>query len=366
MNIVNKSTFLRSFNRGLLTKMLTPMLPEIQMILNRDGQRGTHGPIQIDLENNSYHAVHSYIKSNTTGPELSDAYQEAFPKTGRPMAAVRECLKQTSLLLQQESWPYCQEGPPCRRPNCSNRADITLNYVESLSNLPQQFMGQKLFSLPLMVMEVEGSQAKWGIVDQQAKAMREVLVSLAVMPECYLIFIYPKGIEIWKAERNPARCCIDVTAERIEVNDQDRTIRQVLEYFLKRIFEIIAHQACRILPLIEYNLQCLRRNRQVLATGHIRNLWMGDCCEDCYVLPTIRSAAGLLNVNGPYELDWEGLPPTRRPDNGARPSASGVAVAVVTTRAVTVAKRSGRGGRAGKGAKKQDKSEDKDDEDMQT
>ena len=340
------------------------MLPEIQTILNRDGQRGTNGPIQIDLENDSYHAVHSFIKSNTTGPELSDAYQEAFPKTGRHKAGVRECLKQTSLLLQQESWPYCTEGPPCRRPNCSNRADITVNYVESLSNLPHQFMGQKLFSLPLMVMEVEGSQEKWGKVDQQAKAMREVLVSLAVMPECYLIFIYPKGIEIWKAERNPGRCCIDVTAERIEVNDQDRTIRQALEYFLKRIFEIIAHQACRIMPLIEYNLQCLRRNRQVLATGHTRNLWTGDCCEDCYVLATIRSAAGLLNVNGPYMLDWEGLPPTRRPDNGARPGAAGgVAVAVVTTRTLPAGRRSQRGGRA---VKKQDKSEEEDDEDMQS
>ena len=291
--------------------MLGPLLPELQKLLSNDGQRATVGPIQLDMENDSYYAVHSSIETGMSGPELTDAYHCAFPTTGERWLSVKGCIKATSLLLQQEEWPYCTEQPKCRRPNVYNRADLTINYVESLSNLPRQCIGQKLFSLPLVILEVEGSKDKTGKADQQAKAVKEVLVSLAVMPECYLVFIYPSRIEIWKAQRNPEKCCIDITAETIHTSQPN--IRQAFETFLDRMLQIIVRQAVSTLPLTEHCIAALRNNRHVLATGHTRNSWAGQCCEGCYELDTIRSAAGLKASFPKIYLDWEGLPPSPRP-----------------------------------------------------
>ena len=204
--------------------MIGPMVPEWVEILNNDPERKTMAPIHLAMENDSYYAVHSFVKSTMDGDELNDVYRKAFPMTRQPEADLKDCFKSTSLLLQQEKWPYCEKDQPCKRPNGWNRADLTLNYVEVLRNKPPEFTGYKLFSIPFLIMEVEGSKEKWGKLDQQAKAMREVLVSLTVMPECYLIFIYPAGIEIWKAERNHARCKIDVTAECIDWDDGVRSI----------------------------------------------------------------------------------------------------------------------------------------------
>ena len=286
--------------------MLAGIVPEIQFILNHDGQRSTIGTIQLDLENDSYYAVHSYIKTEMTAKALNDAYHSAFPILGAPAQVVRGALMETSRLLQQEHWPYCGEQPRCRRPNAYNRADLAINYVECLSSLPEAFMGWKLFSIPLMIFEVEGSKDKWGRMEQQAKAMREVCCSLAVMPECYLVFIYPALIEIWKAERNVAKCCIDITAEQIHLNEVDRSLRGALEYFLDRVFEILIRQTYHSLPITEYTILSLRNVRQVQATGHTRSLWAGRCCDECYVLEKTRTAASLRAAYPRMDIDWEG------------------------------------------------------------
>ena len=149
-------TFL--LNRGLLSKMIGPMVPEWVEILNNDPERKTTAPIHLAMENDSYYVVHSYIKSTMDGPELNDLYRKTFPMTGQPEADVKDYFKSTSLLLQQDKWPYCNKDQPCKRPNASNRADLTLNYIEVLQNKPPEFTGYKLFSIPFLIMEVEGSK----------------------------------------------------------------------------------------------------------------------------------------------------------------------------------------------------------------
>ena len=295
--------------------MMGPMVPEWQEIINADAtNRTTTAPINLAMENDSYYAVHSYIKSSMSGDKLNQAYKKAFPmKGGKHEEEVKECLKATSLLLQQERWPYCREMPLCQRPNTWNRADLTLNYVEMLRNQPDDFRCLKLFSIPFLIMEVEGAKGGRDKMDQQAKAMREVLVSLAVMPECYLVFIYPDGIELWKAVRNPTRSKIDVTAERIDWDDGVRNLYQALSHFLDRIIDIVARAVLDIIPILEYNLSRIRVNRMALATCHTKNLWERDCCQDCYAMDDIRNAR-LLNRQNPVYLDYEGLPPTERPE----------------------------------------------------
>ena len=177
-----------------------------------------------------------------------------------------------------------------------------------LRNKPAEFTGYKLFLIPFLIMEVEGSKAGWGKSDQQAKAMREVLVSLAVMPECYLIFIYPDGIEIWKAERNHARCKIDVTAERIDWNDGERSLYEALLYFLERIQRIVAYAAVELMPILEFNVASLRVQRKSMATGHTRNVWGRDCCEECYIVADITSAKNNATDFPNVHLYYEGLP----------------------------------------------------------
>ena len=286
--------------------MIGPLLPEVQRIINLDPQRSMIGPIQLDMLNDSYYALHSYIKSNASAGAMKEAYNNAFLKTGRPEQAVRGCLQAISRLLQQPQWPYYSRDTPCTRPNAYNRADLTINYVEALGNQPEQFMGCKLFSFPLLVLEVEGCKDKVGKIDQQAKAMREVLVALSVMPECYLIFVYPSTIEIWKALRNVEKCCIDVTAEQIHINETDRTLRRSLDYFVGRVLEIIARQVVHILPIAEVCIGSIRNARSAMATGHTLNLWTLPCCDECFVLDNVTSAAGLRAGFPRIDLACEG------------------------------------------------------------
>ena len=301
--------------------MLGLMVPEWQEIINADPtNRTTRGPITVEMLNDSYYGVHSYIKTTMGGEKLSDAYKKAFPmKGGKHAEDVKQHLKATSLLLQQERWPYCVEVPKCQRPNTYHRADLTLNYVEMLRNQPEGFRCLKLFSVPFLIMEVEGAKGGRDKLDQQAKAMREVLVSLAVMPECYLVFIYPNGIELWKAVRNPARSKIDVTAERIDWDDGKRNLYQALSYFLSRIIDIFARAVLDIIPILEYNLSQIRINRMALATCHTKNPWERDCCDDCYTMDDIRSARLLNRQHPDVYLDYEGLPPTARPEEEELP-----------------------------------------------
>ena len=284
--------------------MLDGMLPEIQHLLNHYQYRTT-GQVSLEIENDSFYAVHSHIKTDASGPAMSDIYQNAFPRVGQGVQNYISHLNDISRLLQQPTWPYCGKNPPCRRPNSFNRADLTINYIESLAALPAANMGTKLFSIPMITFEVEGGKDTWGRMEQQAKAVREICVPLAVMPEAYLVFVYPAMIEIWKAKREPGKCAVELTAERIHLNEVDRSLKDALEYFHGKVVEILIRQLHHCLPILELSITSLRANRNSMATGHTRNLQISRCCDDCYFLRGPATASGLRQANLQILMPWE-------------------------------------------------------------
>ena len=82
-----------------------------------------------------------------------------------------------------------------------------INYIESLAALLAANMGMKLFSIPMITFEVEGGKDTWGRMEQQAKAVHEICVPLAVMPEAYLVFVYPAMIENLEGKEGPGEMC---------------------------------------------------------------------------------------------------------------------------------------------------------------
>ena len=180
-----------------------------------------------------------------------------------------------------------------------------INYIESLAALPAAHMGTKLFSIPMITFEVEGGKDTWGRMEQQAKAVREICVPLAVMPEAYLVFVYPAMIEIWKAKREPGKCAVELTAERIHLNEVDRSLKDALEYFHGKIVEILIRQLHHCLPILELSITSLRANRNSMATGHTRNLQISRCCDDCYFLRGPATASGLRQANLQIKMPWE-------------------------------------------------------------
>ena len=137
------------------------------------------------------------------------------PGLGNNWSVVAGNLDVTPLLMQQSSWPYCTEQQQCRCPNVAHCADIALSLGESANALPQAYWGEKLFNVLLMIFEVEGGKDVWGCMEQESKAMREIVSSLSVMGEAYLGFVYPVKISLWKAMRNPAKSSIDIEKEDI-------------------------------------------------------------------------------------------------------------------------------------------------------
>ena len=63
----------------------------------------------------------------------------------------------------------------------------------------------------------------------------------------------------------------------------------------------------------------IRINRMALATCHTKNPWERDCCEDCYTMDDIRNARLLNRYHPDVYLDYEGLPPTARPEQEELP-----------------------------------------------
>ena len=214
--------------------MFGDVIPALQYIINHDPQRTTVNEVSLEVENDSHYCVHSYIKTDISGPALQDAYHKAFPRIGNNWRVVAGNLDVTSLLMQQSSWPYCTEQQQCRCPNVAHRADIALSLGESANALPQAYQGEKLFNVPLMIFEVEGGKDVWGHMEQESKAMREIVSSLSVMGEAYLGFVYPVKISLWKAMRNPAKSSIDIEKEDIHLNGKDKTLKEALDYFLEQ------------------------------------------------------------------------------------------------------------------------------------
>ena len=88
--------------------MLGDIVPVIQLIVNHDEQRPTTHPIGLGIENDAHYCVHSFIKTSISGPALQEAYHKAFLHVGGNWRTVKANMKATSLLMQQNSWLYCQ------------------------------------------------------------------------------------------------------------------------------------------------------------------------------------------------------------------------------------------------------------------
>ena len=273
--------------------MFHDIVPVVEYITNHDGTRTTRHPVGLGVENDSHYCVHSFLKTEISGPQLQEAYHKAFPRVGGNWRTVEANLKATSLLMQQRAWPYCQLQPPCRRPNASHRADFSITFGESVDALPLNFRGQKLFNVPLVIFEVEGGKDVWGRAEQESKAMHEVVSSLALLPEAYLGFVYPVKISLWKAVRNPDKTCVEIKKEDIHLNGEERTLSDALSYFVDRVIGILVRQIYQHGPCLEATLPYIRNTHGALAVRHTRNLNAAPCCDDCYVLDTVRAASGL-------------------------------------------------------------------------
>ena len=285
--------------------MFGDLILALQYIINHDPQRTTVHEVSLEVENDSHYCVHSYFKSEISGPALQEAYHKAFPRVGNNWRVVAANLDATSLLMQQNTWPYCEDQQQCRCPNVAHHADLALSLGESANVLPQAYRGEKLFNVPLMILEVEGGKDVWGHMEQESKGMREVVSSLAVMGEAYLGFIYPTKISLWKATRNPGKTAIDIDKEDIHLNGKEKTLKEALEYFLERVIEIMVHQIYQNGPCVATAIAALRNAHGARAVHHTRNLNAGPCCPDCYIINTTRHAsalhAGFPNINVNYE-----------------------------------------------------------------
>ena len=286
-------SFSFTFFSGLLSRMFHDIVPVVEYITNHDATRTTRHPVGLGLENDSHYCVHSFLKTEISGPQLQEAYHKAFPWVGGNWRTVEANLKATLLLMQQRTWPYCQLQPPCRRPNASHHADLSITFGENVNALPQNFRGQKLFNVPLVIFEVEGGKDVWGQAEQESKAMHEVVSSLALLPEAYLGFIYPVKISLWKAVRNPDKTCVDIKKEDIHLNGEEQTLSEALSYFVDRVIGILVRQIYQHGPCLESTLPYIRNTHGALSVRHTRNLNAAACCDDCYVLDTTRAASGL-------------------------------------------------------------------------
>ena len=146
--------------------MFNDIVPAVQYIANHDNQRTTRHPVGLGVENDSHYCVHSFLKTEISGPALQEAYHEAFPQVGSNWRMVEAHLKATSLLMQQRAWPYCQLQPTCRRPNASHRASLAITLGENVHALPINFCGQKLFNVPLVIFKWEGRVGPGGTGEQ--------------------------------------------------------------------------------------------------------------------------------------------------------------------------------------------------------
>ena len=207
----------------------------VQNILNQDAQRNTAHLLVLKVSNDSHYTVYSHIKNDVTGPVLADAYHRAFPNVGGYYRVARENLNHILSLLQQRVWPYCQKYPQCWRPNKYHHADLTISYLEALTNVPPQHRGSKLFNVPFIIFEVEGDKDVWARMEQEGKAMHEVVLSLAIVPKCFLVFLYTAKFSIWHTRRVPQNNSIEIDCEEIHLNGHARSIGAVLDYFLDMI-----------------------------------------------------------------------------------------------------------------------------------
>ena len=273
--------------------------------MNLDPQHTTGHPMVLKVENDSHYSVYSHIETKTLGPALTDAYHSAYPLFGQHMHVTTENLMRTSSLLQQKEWPYCQVFAKCRWPNNSHRCDLAVTYLESINNVPLMYVGSKLFGIPLIILEVEGSKDTWGRMEQQAKAMHEVTSSLVVIPECFLVFVFEAHIELWQAKRNPGKSAVEILCEEIHLNGVQRSLLDSLNYFLDRLIEMLVKQMARSTVIPDAVIPFLCVKHQCKAMRHMRVHNLGLCCADCYTLDTLRSASVLKAGFPSAAFYWE-------------------------------------------------------------
>ena len=211
----------------------------------------------------------------------------------------------TNSLLQQKEWPYCAIQPKCRRPNNSHRCDLSITYMESVCAVPPTYMGSKLFGVPLIIMEVEGSKDVWGLIEQENKVMQEVTSSLTLIPECFPVFIHPCTISIWQAMCNAVRNAVEIHLAEIHLNGMQRSLDDALEYFLNRIIEILVKQMSRSTVIADMVIPFIRNKHQATATHHSWYQNMGPCCDDCYILDMMRSVSALKAGYPNTQFYWE-------------------------------------------------------------
>ena len=64
---------------------------------------------------------------------------------------------------------------------------------------------------------MEGGKDVWGAMEQEEKAMEEVVNTLAFMEQNYCLFIYNNRWEFWKVKRMEVTSTVDLTCETIWV-----------------------------------------------------------------------------------------------------------------------------------------------------
>ena len=94
---------------------------------------------------------------------------------------------------------------------------------------------KKFFGVPLLIFEIEGSKDVWGCNQQEGKAMHEVVSALFFVPQCFLVFMYPRHFAFWHAEKDPSHACIKIKCELMQITDANTGIRGALCIFMEKI-----------------------------------------------------------------------------------------------------------------------------------
>ena len=196
------------------------VIPVVQEVINK-GEAVTNYPLTLTNENNSKHFVWSVLRTNTSLTELQGAYHDAFPRSPSINMAqqVHNELLHISQFLQQCEWPFCTNPKKCRRPNDYHVSDLAICMMETIESLPQGVHVKKFFGVPLLIFEIEGSKDVWGCNQQEGKVMHEVVSALSFMPQCFLVFMYPRHFAFWHAEKDPSHACIKIKCELMQITD---------------------------------------------------------------------------------------------------------------------------------------------------
>ena len=276
--------------------MINRILPVVEAEINAlpAAQHPSTNPVCLQVENDSHYTIYSCIQTINPGNALQQTYHAAFPRVAMiPIWQVQWTnLRHTSILMQQSQWPYCNGFPVCTRPNTYHCADIAVSYYESVNALPHTKQGERLFSIPLVLMEVEGSKDTWGPFEKESKAMCEVSAVTVLIPDGYMIYVYPTYLAIWHASRKPQKGCLDVNGELIHLSCGNRTLGDTLKYFFVKLIQIVVKQIMHNVRIANHSLMYICHHYQSKVV-HSLQYTNPVCCQGCYSLQSTHSASGL-------------------------------------------------------------------------